>query len=109
MTEASEAKRDGAKLQPNSGRGKHRKGDAVLGPFLIDIKEYSKSFSISVAVWSKICTDAVLKGRKQPALKLVLGPNDGHKTRVWVIGDGMFHEMLEAWEEKQKGLDYDES
>ena len=98
MTEASEAKRDGAKLQPNSGRGKHAKGDAILGPFLIDIKEYAKSFSVSKDVWAKISTDAVLKGKLQPALKLVLGPNDGHKTRVWVIGDSMFHEMLTAWE-----------
>ena len=100
MTEASEAKRDGSKLQPNSGRGKHAKGDAILGPFLIDYKEYAQSFGVSINVWSKLCTDAVLKGRLQPALKLVLGPNDGHKTRVWVISDSMFHEMLEAWEEK---------
>lgn len=98
MTEASEAKRDGAILQPNSGRGSHAKGDAKLGPFLVDYKEYSKSFSISKDVWAKICTDAVLKGKLQPALKVVLGDNDGHKTRVWVIGDEMFHEMLSAWE-----------
>lgn len=100
MTEASEAKRDGSKLQPNSGRGAHAKGDAILGPFLIDYKEYAESFSVSKKVWAKICTDAVLKGKLQPALKLVLGQNDGKKTRVWVIGDAMFHEMLEAWEEK---------
>ena len=97
MSEESEAKRDGSILQPNSGRGKHAKGDAILGPFLIDYKEYSSSFAISKAVWAKISTDAVLKGKLQPALKLVLGPNDGHKTRVWVISDSMFHEMLSAW------------
>jgi hypothetical protein len=102
MTEASESKRDGSKLQPNSGRGKHAKGDAVLGPFLIDYKEYAESFSVSKKVWAKISTDAVLKGKLQPALKLVLGPNDGHKTRVWVISDSMFHEMLLAWEEKNE-------
>jgi len=100
MSEESEAKRDGATLQPNSGRGKHAKGDAILGPFLVDYKEYAKSFGVSIGVWGKLSTDAILKGRKQPALKLVLGANDGNKTRVWVIGDKMFHEMLEAWEEK---------
>lgn len=100
MSEESEAKRDGATLQPNSGRGKHKKGDATLGPFLIDYKEYAKSFGVSISVWAKLSKDAILKGKKQPALKLVLGENDGRKTRVWVIGDEMFHEMLEAWKEK---------
>jgi|ERR1044072_2572363 hypothetical protein len=98
MSEESEAKRDGAILQPNSGRGKHKKGDATLGPFLIDYKEYAKSFGVSISVWAKLSKDAILKGKKQPALKLVLG--DERKTRVWVIGDEMFHEMLEAWREK---------
>lgn len=101
MTEASEAKRDGAKLQPNSGRGKFKKGDAILDPFLIDYKEYAKSFSVSVDVWAKLSTDAILKGMRQPALKLVLGTE--HKTRVWVIGDEMFHEMLESWERERSG------
>ena len=100
MSEESEAKRDGAVLQPNSGRGKNKKGDATLGPFLIDYKEYAKSFGVSISVWAKLSRDAILKGKKQPALKLVLGENDGNKTRVWVIGDNMFHEMLEAWKEK---------
>jgi|SRR5665647_1503572 len=100
MSEAEEAKRDGAKLQPNSGRGVHHKGDAILGPFLIDYKEYVNSFGVSTQVWAKINTDAV-NARMQPALKLVLGPNDGHKARMWVISDPMFHEMLDAWEYQQ--------
>lgn len=100
MSEESEARRDGAKLQPNSGRGKHKKGDAILEPFLIDYKEYAKSFGVSVSVWAKLSKDAILKGRRQPALKLVLGENDGKKTRLWVISDSMFHEMYEAWKEK---------
>lgn len=102
MTEASEAKRDGATLQPNSGRGKHKKGDATLGPFLIDYKEYAKSFGVSTEVWKKLCTDAIVKGRKEPALKLVLGSGVEPRTRVWVIGDGMFHEMLRAWQESEE-------
>lgn len=96
MSEESEAKRDGAKLQRNSGRGKHDKGDATLGPFLIDYKEYANSFGVSISVWAKLSKDAIIKGKLQPALKLVLGKDD-RKVRVWVIGDDMFHEMLAAW------------
>lgn len=104
MSEEAEAKRDGARLQPNSGRGKHKKGDAVLGPFIIDYKEYAASFGVSVSVWAKLSKDAIIKGLKQPALKLVLGKEDQPKVRLWVIGDEMFHEMLEAWNEKQEKL-----
>lgn len=97
MSEADEIKRDGAKPVKNSGRGLN-KGDAILEPFLVDYKEYAKSFSVNSEFWAKICTDAIKNGRRQPALKLVMG--EGRKTRLWVIGDEMFHEMLEAWKEK---------
>ena len=100
MSEELEAKRDGAKLQPNSGRGKHKKGDAILGPFIIDYKEYASSFGVSRSVWAKLSKDAIIKGKKLPALKLVLGKEEQPKVRLWVIGDDMFHEMLEAWNEK---------
>ena len=99
-SERSEIKRDGATPQPNSGRGKIKKGDATLYPFLVDYKEYAKSFGVSREVWAKISTDAVTCGRMQPALKLVLGPDGEQKTRLWVIGDQQFHEMREAWLEK---------
>ena len=100
MSEESESKLDGSKLQKNSGRGKFDKGDATLGPFLLDYKEYASSFSVSVSNWVKLSSDAILKGRLQPAFKLVLGEGK-RKIRVWVISDKMFHEMLEAWNEKQ--------
>lgn len=103
MSEAEEIKRDGAKGQPNSGRGTHKKGDAVLEPFLVDYKEYAKSFSVSVGNWAKLCSDAVVSGRRQPAFKLVLGENNGRKVRMWVIGDTMFHEMREAWLKEHGG------
>lgn len=99
MSEQGEAKKDGAVLQPNSGRGKHRKGDATLGPFVIDYKEYAESYGVSRKTWAKISTDAWQVGGI-PALKLVLGHEEPHPTRLWVIGDKMFHEMLEAWQEK---------
>ena len=107
MSEESEAKRDGAKTQPNSGRGKHKKGDAILGPFLIDYKEYASSFGVSIGVWAKLSKDAIIKGNKQPALKLVLGKEDQPKVRLWVIGDEQFHEMLRAWERETSGEDYE--
>lgn len=77
MSERDHAMRDGARLQPNSGRGSHAKGDAILdtetGLYLIDYKEYSKSFSISVNNWSKVCSDALKVNREaEPVLKLDL-------------------------------------
>lgn len=98
MSEALEAARDGAKLHRNSGRGVIEKGDASLGVFCVDYKEYAKSFGVSMSVWAK-CTKDAMRMRKKPALKLVLGEKEP-KTRVWVIGDDMFHEMYEAWVEK---------
>lgn len=99
MSEANEIKRDGGTAQKNSGRGKIQKGDAKLGPFCYDIKEFAKSFGLSKAVWGKVCTDAFRSGRMVPALKVVLG-EENEKIRLWVLDDGMFKEMLEAWEEK---------
>lgn len=100
MSEAGEAKRDGARLQRNSGRGLLEKGDATLGPFCVDYKEYDKTFGVSRAVWAK-CTKDAFRMRLQPALKLILGDKDStEKVRLWVISDIMFKEMLEAWEEK---------
>lgn len=99
MSEAEEIKRDGATPVKNSGRGLH-KGDAILEPFLVDYKEYSKSFGVTQEMWAKISTDSIKNGRRQPALKLVIGKEGEVRTRLWVIGDTMFHEMLEAWKEK---------
>ncbi len=98
MSEEREAERDGAKLHRNSGRGVIEKGDASLGVFCIDYKEYNNTFGVSKSVWGKATKDA-LRMRKQPALKLVLGDAEP-KVRLWVISDRMFHEMYEAWEEK---------
>lgn len=94
MSEKSEARRDGARLQKNSGRGKYQKGDAVLGDFLLDYKEYKKSFSISQDSWAKVCTDAIKMG-KHPALKLIIGEGN-QKVRVAVIEWTMFEELIEG-------------
>lgn len=100
-SEAAEIKRFGGKAQKNSGRGAVAKGDAILGPFLVDVKEYNKSYSISVDNWAKISSDAVKAGRLQPALAIVL---DG-RVRVWAISELMFMEMLDAWKEKYEVQD----
>ena len=97
MSEKSETKRFGGTPQPNSGRGKFKKGDAVVDKFVVDIKEFSRSFGLSKAVWAKICTDAVKQG-KRPALNVVLGGGDERRVRMWVISDADMHEYLELLE-----------
>lgn len=99
-SENREIKRMGGKAQKNSGRGQYQKGDARLGPFIIDIKEYAESFGVSRKNWAKLCTDTMTSDRSAvPAFNLVLG-NDDHRLRLWVISDNMFREMLDAWTEK---------
>lgn len=101
-SEHSEIKRFGGKPQPNSGRGVFKKGDAILGPFVVDVKEYGKSYSVSIDNWAKVSTDARKSGFYHPALNIVLGsPTDKFpRTRLWVVEEGIFNEMLEAWREK---------
>lgn len=96
-TELSEIKRFGGTPQKNSGRG-FQKGDATWGPFLVDVKEYLKTFALSRNVWGKISTDAAKHG-KDPALMVCLG--EGSQTlRLWVVGDQMMKELFQALEEK---------
>lgn len=99
MSEAEEIKRFGGKAQPNSGRGKHKKGDATLSKFVVDIKEYGKSFGLTKAVWAKICSDAVGQS-KRPALAIVIGEAGGPKARMWVISESDMLEYVELLEEK---------
>jgi hypothetical protein len=97
MTEKLEARRDGARLQKNSGRGKHDKGDAVLDEaFLLDYKEYEKSFSLNTDVWAKICTDAFRAGGYEPVLKIILGKGT-NKVRLMVISETLFNEMKSSY------------
>ncbi len=99
VSEAGEIKRDAMKAVRNSGRGID-KGDAILEPFLVDIKEYTESFSVSRKNWAKVSTDSLKNGLRHPAFKLCLGQEGKSIIRVWVVGDSMFHEMREAWLEK---------
>lgn len=98
-SELAEINRFGGKPQPNSGRGKHKKGDAIVDKFVVDVKEYGKSFGLSMTVWAKICSDAVKQG-KRPALNIVLG--DGpHRARMWVISDNDMQEYLDLLEARK--------
>ncbi len=93
-SEASELRRMGAKVHKNSGRGMV-KGDGSLDEFVVDVKEYNKSFTISVDAWAKICTDTMKVDRsKSPMLQLVL--RDGDRTiRLCVVEWSIEEDLLE--------------
>lgn len=94
-SERAELKRMGAKAHRNSGRGPYQKGDGSLEEFIVDVKEYNKSFSISVDAWAKICTDTMKVDRsKSPMLQLVL--RDGDRTiRLCVVEWSIEEDLIE--------------
>lgn len=94
-SEKAELKKAGATPQRNSGRNPWEKGDGVLGPFIVDVKEAKASFAFNKKVWAKICSDAI-KHDREPALLIAMGENR-ETVRTWIIGDTMFKQMLEAW------------
>lgn len=96
MSELEELKRLGARPQPNSGRGKSNKGDGILDDrWIVDVKEYAKSYSVSRDSWGKICTDAA-RSNKEPLLAITLGEAGGSRTRLVVISQDEFLELKEA-------------
>lgn len=101
MSEKREIERMGGRPQRNSGRGILEKGDATLGPFLVDVKEYDESFSVSRANWAKLQSDAFRSQQRQPMFWLALGDKESKtKLRVVVLSTDMFEEMFDAWKEK---------
>lgn len=91
MSERGEAKRIGARLHKNSGRN-YTKGDASWKDYVVDFKEFTKSFSITQSVWAKVVTDTLRVDRKKsPAICLVL---DG-KTRLAIIEWSEFERLVE--------------
>lgn len=91
MTERGEASRISAKLHKNSGRN-NTKGDASWNQYVLDFKEFTKSFSITQDVWAKVVTDTLKVDRKKsPAICLVL---DG-KTRLAIIEWSEFERLVE--------------
>lgn len=96
MSERSEAKRDGAKQQKNSGRGDYQKGDAQWKNFVVDYKETAKSVTVSKDMWAKICTDTFKVSRdKNPVLKLIIG-DSGSKIRLAVIEWSLLEQLLDG-------------
>lgn len=92
MSERGEANRINAKLQKNSGRGRIQKGDATWKNYVLDFKEFTKSFSLSQNVWAKVVTDTLKVDRKKsPAICLIL---DG-KTRLAIIEWSEFERLVE--------------
>lgn len=95
MSERGEAKRIGARLQKNSGRGKIQKGDATWRNYVLDFKEFSRSFSVSQSVWAKVVTDTLKVDRsKSPAIALVLGEGS-NKIRLAIIEWSEFERLVE--------------
>lgn len=91
MSERGEASRIGARLHKNSGRN-YTKGDASWKDYVVDFKEFAKSFSITQSVWAKVVTDTLKVDRKKsPAICLVL---DG-KTRLAIIEWSEFERLVE--------------
>lgn len=105
MSEESEIKRVGMTPQKNSGRGKKEKGDATLGKFCVDIKEYSKSYSLSRANWGKIARDSITSGQYKPALNIVLGSGSEPRLRLWVISEAEMLEYMELLDERDRRED----
>ena len=94
MSERGELKRIGAKQHVNSGRGPV-KADGSLDDFVIDVKEYSKSYSVSQDSWAKIVSDTMKVDRKKnPAIMVVLGKGN-KKVRLAIIEWEVFEQLRE--------------
>lgn len=92
-SERREVEMIGAYAQRNSGRGKHDKGDGILdNTWMVDVKEYARSFGISIDVWAKTCTDAYRAGGLEPMLKIVLG-SGANKVRIVAHSESDFLHM----------------
>lgn len=91
--EKAEAKRMGAELHKNSGRGKVKKGDGNWRRFIVDWKFAAKSFTLNKDVWAKVVTDTLKSDReKNPALIVVLG--EGNETvRLVIIEQEVLEEL----------------
>jgi len=78
--ERRSAKKDGAKVIPNSGRG-FKKGDALLDEeWLIDYKHNEKTFTLSATSWAKHSKDAWNDGQYKPIVKVIFG--DGRTIAI---------------------------
>lgn len=97
MSERAEVKRDNARAQKNSGRGKIQKGDAVWRDnFVVDYKETNRSFGLNEKVWRKIVSDAFsLSSDAHPVLKVIIG--EDNKTRLAIIDWALLEDLVECY------------
>ncbi len=98
MREAREIRADGATPIPNSGRGM-LKGDAVLGNYLLDYKDYTNSFSISLKALHKHARDSWKAHHKIPCQAVTINPKEGSNDRamkVAIIPWNAFQDLLET-------------
>ena len=92
MSERGELKRIGAKAHKNSGLGRV-KADGSMDDFVVDVKEYSKSYSVSQDSWAKIVSDTMQVDReKNPVLMIVLGEGN-KKVRLAIIEWEVFEQL----------------
>jgi outer membrane phospholipase A len=98
--EQAEAKRMGARVHKNSGRGSIQKGDASWKNFCVDFKHVSKSFTINSEVWAKVTTDAI-KNHKDPMILIVLGEGT-QKVRLAIIELELLEQLIEG-EQNDRG------
>jgi hypothetical protein len=102
LSEKSEAKRDGARLQKNSGRGAWQKGDAKTEFFLIDYKEGKKSFTLNLDNWAKVCRDAAkVDVDLHPVLKIILG--ERQKVRLGILSWDVIEFLVNYYMENENG------
>ena len=90
--EKAEAKKMGANLHKNSGRGM-KKADGSTETFVIDWKFAKKSFTLNKDVWAKVVTDTLMSDReKNPCLIIVLG--EGSQTvRLAIVEQEVLEEL----------------
>lgn len=68
------------------------KGDGSLPNYVVDVKEFSKTFGVSQDIWAKICMDTIRVNKdKEPVIYLVLG--ETNKTRLAIIAWDEFEEL----------------
>lgn len=96
--EKKQAKKDGATLVRNSGRGVE-KGDAKLGQFLIDYKFNAKSFQLGLENWKKMKKDAWGNGMRSPVISIVFED----KTQVAIVEWEWFMELIELTKDDDEG------
>jgi hypothetical protein len=105
------AKKTGGKTQAGSGAVWSSKGDVKAGTnFIEDILSFlyenkqteSRSFRVSVDLWDEIRQKAFLTEGKLPALQIELERKSSNPTRLVVLDENDFLELIETIKNFQK-------